>query len=215
MKTFKFYFDFLSPFSYLAFQKLKKKELNFTLHPVTLGSLLNHWEIKGPGEITPKREFLLKQCYRMAALEGITFTTPKTHPFNPLYALRMSLKTASGDDQCKVIDAFWQAAWQKGKDLGDPDECLRVLNDVGLDAQKIYDLSFTKESRAEFKANISEAISYGAFGVPSFVVGDELFWGQDSLKYLELYLKGEDPLDRDIFQQAIDHTPRAAAQKIN
>jgi|SRR5690606_21197092 len=213
METFKFYFDFLSPFSYLAWEKLKKSNLTFTLHPVALGTLLNHWEIKGPGEIKPKREFLLKQCFRMASLAGIPFTTPKTHPFNPLYALRMSLKVST-DDQFKVIDAFWKAGWQEGCDLGDPDECIRILNEAGLDGQKIYDLSFTKEARAEFKTNINEAISVGAFGVPSFVVGTELFWGQDSLSYLEMYLKQQDPLDREKFQNALDNTPRAAVQKI-
>jgi len=213
MENFKFYFDFLSPFSYLAWEKLKKKNLNFTLHPVALGSLLNHWDIKGPGEIKPKREFLLKQCFRMAKLEGIPFTTPKTHPFNPLYALRMSLR-ASTNDQFKVIDAFWKAGWQEGRDLGDPDECIRILKDAGLDGEKIYELSFSKEARSEFKSNINEAISHGAFGVPSFVAGDELFWGQDSLKYLELYLNQNDPLDREKYQHALANTPRAAEQKI-
>lgn len=214
MKKFKFYFDFLSPFSYLAWEKLKNSQLEFTLHPVALGSLLNHWEIKGPGEITPKREFLLRQCFRIAAMRNIAFTTPKTHPFNSLYALRMSLTCASGDDQFKVINAFWKAGWSEGIDMGDPEELIRVLSEAGLDGNAIYEASFSKEARAEFKNNIKEAISSGVFGVPSFVVGDELFWGQDSISFLETYLDGKDLLDREKYEKALAHTPRAASQSI-
>lgn len=214
MKTFKFFFDFLSPFSYLAWQELKKSELKFTMHPVALGPLLNHWEIKGPGEITPKREFLLKQCFRMATEKGIPFTTPKTHPFNSLYALRLALGCSAQDEQFKVVDLLWSAGWDQGIDMGEPDELIRILNEGGLNGQEIYERSFSKEARAELKKNIQEAIGSGVFGVPSFLVDDELFWGQDSLKYLEQFLKGEDLLDREKYEKAIANTPRAAVQSL-
>src|SRR4051812_35620264 len=100
MKRLNFYFDFLSPFSYFAWTKIaSNKELIIDYKPVALGPLLNHWSIKGPGEIEPKREFLLKQCLRFAAKNNIDFTTPKTHPFNSLYALRLALKSTAGELQ--------------------------------------------------------------------------------------------------------------------
>ena len=113
MKELNFYFDFLSPFSYFAWINLQRyPELTIHYKPVALGPLLNHWGIKGPGEVEPKREFLLKQCLRYAASNKIEFTTPKTHPFNSLYALRLALKSSAGELQSEVIKTLWQAGWQ-------------------------------------------------------------------------------------------------------
>ncbi len=215
MKDFNFYFDFLSPFSFFAFKRLSQLE-NITIHyrPVALGPLLNHWSIKGPGEVTPKREFLLKQCLRYAAKNKMSFTTPKTHPFNSLYALRLALKSTAGELQPQVIKTLWEAGWEKRIDMGEPDELQTVLKEAGLPAEELYEKSFSKEAKVELKANIQEAISFGVFGVPSFVAGDELFWGNDAIESLMDYLSGQDPLDRQKLKQLLDSTPRAAAQSL-
>lgn len=215
MKEFNFYFDFLSPFSFFAFKRLGQLQ-NVTIHykPVALGPLLNHWGIKGPGEVTPKREFLLKQCLRYAAKHHMSFTTPKTHPFNSLYALRLALKSTAGDLQPQVIKTLWEAGWEKRIDMGEPDELQKVLREAGLPAEELYEKSFSKEAKVELKANIQEAISFGVFGVPSFVAGNELFWGNDAMESLVDYLAGKDPLDREKLQMLLDSTPRAAAQSL-
>lgn len=218
MKELNFYFDFLSPFSYFAYLQMQKMapELGALVHfkPVALGPLLNHWQIKGPGEIEPKREFLLKQCLRYASRNNLEFTTPKTHPFNSLYALRLSLKGVAGELQPQVIDALWKAGWQQRIDMGEPDELLRVLREAGLPADELYEKSFNKEAKVELKANIQEAISFGAFGVPTFVAGNELFWGNDALVDLNLYLNGKDSLNREKLLDLLASTPRAAAQAL-
>jgi 2-hydroxychromene-2-carboxylate isomerase len=215
MKDFNFYFDFLSPFSFFAFKKLSGlKDVSIHYKPVALGPLLNHWGIKGPGEVTPKREFLLKQCLRYAAKNNLSFTTPKTHPFNSLYALRLALKSTAGELQPQVIKTLWEAGWEKRIDMGEPDELQKVLKDAGLPAEELYEKSFSKQAKVELKANIQEAISFGAFGVPSFVAGDELFWGNDGIESLLDYLGGHDPLDREKLQMLLDSTPRAAAQSL-
>lgn len=218
IKELHFYFDFLSPFSYFAWLKLEsfKTDLNLKVNykPVALGPLLNHWQIKGPGEITPKREFLLKQCLRYAARENLDFTTPKTHPFNSLYALRLALSGVAREHQEQVVATFWKAGWQKRIDMGEPDELLASLREKNLPADELYEKSFAREAKAELKNNIQEAISFGAFGVPSFVVDGELFWGQDSMTDLRHFIQGEDKLDRNKLQNLLDSTPRAAAQSL-
>ena len=215
MKTLNFYFDFLSPFSYFAWHKLRNTPgLTVTFKPVALGPLLNHWSIKGPGEIQPKREFLLKQCLRYAAKNQIDFTTPKTHPFNSLYALRLALKSTAGDLQEEVIKTLWLAGWSERIDMGEPDELLRVLKIAGLPAEELYEKSFSREAKVELKANIQEAISHGVFGVPSMVVGDELFWGNDAFEDVLNYLNGSDPLDRVKLSELLSSTPRAASQQL-
>jgi 2-hydroxychromene-2-carboxylate isomerase len=214
MKQFDFYFDFLSPFSYFAWLELKKLPLEIHFRPTPLGPLLNHWGIKGPGEVTPKREFLLKQCLRFASLNGIPFTTPKTHPFNSLYALRLASKAAAGDLQKQVIATLWKAGWQDRIDMGGPDELLQVLLEAGLPADELYEKSFSREAKSEVKANIEHATSAGVFGVPSFVASGELFWGKDSIPDLLRFLEQRDPLDREKLADLLASTPRGALQQI-
>ncbi len=215
MKELNFYFDFLSPFSYFAWNNLQRfPEMKINYRPVALGPLLNHWGIKGPGEIEPKREFLLKQCLRYAAKNNIPFTTPKTHPFNSLYALRLALKSTAGELQPQVIKTLWLAGWEKRIDMGDPDELQRVLKEANLPAEELYEKSFSKEAKVELKANIQEAISFGAFGVPSMVVDQELFWGNDAVEDMLTFMQGSDKLDRKKLEDLLSSTPRAAAQQL-
>jgi 2-hydroxychromene-2-carboxylate isomerase len=213
----KFYFDFLSPFSYFAWRSLPTKlPAGCAIHflPVALGPLLNHWGIKGPGEVQPKREFLLKQMLRKSAREGFPFTTPKTHPFNSLYALRLALKEVAGAHQPAVIKALWLAGWENRIDMGNPDELLAALKEAGLPADELYEKSFSAEAKKALKSNIAEAIAYGVFGVPSFVVNDELFWGEDSIPELVAFVQGRDLLDRPKLDELLSQTPRAAGQSL-
>jgi 2-hydroxychromene-2-carboxylate isomerase len=218
MKELNFYFDYLSPFSYFAWLRLPQmaQELGLKIHykPVALGPLLNHWGIKGPGEVQPKREFLLKQMLRYADTKKIEFTTPKTHPFNSLYALRLSLLEVAGSHQERVIEAIWKAGWQKRIDLGEPDELQSALREADLPAEELFEKSFSREAKVALKNNIQEAITKGVFGVPSFVYQDELFWGNDSMNELKFFIQGEDNLDRDKFQVLLTSTPRAASQSL-
>lgn len=215
MKHLRFYFDFISPFSYFAWRQLSQLEdVEIEFLPVPLGSLLNHWGIKGPGEVTPKREFLLKTCLRKAAREGFSFTTPKTHPFNSLYALRLALKEVSGDHQLAVIAALWEAGWRDRIDMGEPNELQAALNARGLPAAELFEKTFSKEARQALKANLAQAIESGVFGVPSFVYQDELFWGQDSIPDLQDFLADKDRLDRSKLAELLASTPRAAVQQV-
>ena len=218
MKDLTFYFDFISPFSYFAWLNLEKlkaqKGLNVRYQPVALGPLLNQWGIKGPGEVTPKREFLLKQCLRYAHKNKIDFTTPKTHPFNSLYALRLCLKGVAGDHQEKVIATLWKAGWQDRIDMGEPEEILKALRSVGLPADELYEKSFSREAKQELKANIATAISQGTFGVPTFLIGEELFWGNDALTDVMAFIEGQDVLDHEKLNTLLASTPRAASQSI-
>lgn len=215
MTSLSFYFDFLSPFSYLAWRQLPSLSgVEVELCPVPLGPLLNHWQIKGPGEVQPKREFLLKTLLRHTAREGIPFTTPKTHPFNSLYALRLALREVAGPLQTQVVAALWEAGWVERIDMGDPEELMAALRKRSLPAEELYEKSFSREARQGLKQNLARAIEVGVFGVPSFVVDGELFWGYDSMPDLRAYLQGEDPLDAAKLADLLASTPRAASQTV-
>lgn len=218
MQTIDFYFDFLSPFSFLAWKRFNQVinenvEINYI--PVILGQLLNHHGIKGPGEVDPKREFLFKTCLRIASRERIKLVAPKFHPFNPLYALRLATVACSGQNQKKVIDAIWEAGWSQGQDIGNEEILEKALNENNLPAKELIERSYAKEVKQELKSNTQKAIENQAFGVPTFIVNKkELFWGNDSLNDIKNYLAGKDDLDRELFNEILVKTKRNADQKL-
>lgn len=214
-----FYFDFLSPFSFFAWKNIQKKfkgDYEISYYPVLLGNLLNHHGQKGPGEIDPKREYLFRFCLRYAAAQNLKFVVPKSHPFNPLYALRLATKECAGVLQEKIIDCLWNAGWEDGIELGDPETLTKALNDKGLPAESLLEKTYDKAVKNAVKLNGEKAIRHGVFGVPTFIVNDlELFWGNDSLPDLEKFLNNEDLLDRKKYSEILEKTPRTGVQKID
>jgi 2-hydroxychromene-2-carboxylate isomerase len=212
MQEFEFYYDFLSPYSYLGFQWLKKNKLlletlkyRVVFRPVVLGQIIKSYDTKGPAEIPTKRNFLFKDCLRYSKLNNIPFTTPKTLPFNSLYVLRMSL-ALKGEEQFRFIDEVFKAGWASGEEIGEPEDLEKLL--ISLDFNKnLLDAASDKEFRKELKMNNKMALEKGVFGLPAFYVNNELFWGNDSTKYLEYFIKGEDLLDKEKYQNFLDKHP--------
>lgn len=204
MQKIGFTFDFLSPYSYLAWTWVRNQTLEFEFHPVPMASLITHYETKGPAQIEPKRNYLFKDLLRKTKLQNIPFTTPMQLPFNSLYALRLSLKGVAGEHQKAVIDAIYRAGWEHGLDIGNDDVLRTVLKEHNLPVDELFAKMEEKSARLELKQNLEAAISKGLFGVPSFTVGEELFWGHDSIPYLEMHLKNEDPLNHEHYKSFLN-----------
>lgn len=204
MQKIGFTFDFLSPYSYLAWTWVRNGPYEFEFHPVPMASLITHYETKGPAQIEPKRNYLFKDLLRKTKLHNIPFTTPMQLPFNSLYALRLSLKGVAGEHQKAVIDAIYRAGWEHGLDIGNDDVLRTVLKEHNLPVDELFAKMEEKSSRIELKQNLEAAISKGLFGVPSFTVGEELFWGHDSIPYLEMHLKNEDPLNHEHYKSFLN-----------
>ncbi|MFB6375213.1 MAG: DsbA family protein, partial [Bradymonadaceae bacterium] len=122
MMTLDFYFDYLSPYSYLAWKRLPElldgRDVDLQPRPVLLAGLLDHWGQRGPAEIPAKRDWLIRDVLRFAARDGIPVTFPDPHPFNPLHALRVSQPSVCGDDQQRtIIDAVFTAVWGNGRNV--------------------------------------------------------------------------------------------------
>jgi 2-hydroxychromene-2-carboxylate isomerase len=209
MKKIEFYFDFLSPYSYLAWTWVREQSYEFSYIPVSVASIIAAYDTKGPAQITPKRNYLFKDLLRFSKLNNIPFTTPKHLPFNSLYALRLALISSAGVNQKAIIDAIFRAGWERGLDIGSDDVLKSVLKDNDLYSEELIEKMESKAARIDLKANIERALQQELFGVPSFIVDGEMFWGNDSTKYLEMYLNGTDPLDKVKYQQFIEQfTPR-------
>ncbi len=206
MQIIDYYFDFLSPYSYFSFKNLDKLPKNIAINykPVAMGTVFNHWDMKGPGEIAPKRSYMLKQCFIYAAQKSIDFIPPKNHPFNPLYALRLATKACSQESQKEMIKVLFNSCWAQGIELGEPDELKIILQKNNLDPT-LVDKTFEKEVKLELKRNTKEAISKNVFGVPSFCVDHELFWGNDSIENLISFLSGDFvSWDKELFNSRIN-----------
>lgn len=179
------YFDLISPFSYLHLKQFGRlpADLEIEYVPVLFAGMLKHWENKGPAEVAPKRIYMYRQLTWLAGHLGIPFRMPPAHPFNSLHALRLVL--AAGPTRANVETAF-DMAWKEGKDLQDPPALAELAERLGLrDPQAAVD----EKVKARLKANTEAAIARGIFGVPSFVLADTLFWGQDSLEMMLDFLK--------------------------
>ena len=191
MKQITFHFDFISPYAYLAFEKLPEvlKGLSYevTYVPVLFAGLLKHHGQLGPAEIAPKRDWTYRQVLWLAHAHGIPMQLPAAHPFNPLSLLRLALACGErGRVNRYVAETVFRQAWRGGADAADAQrlETLRAQlqppRDPSGDAVK-----------AELKANTEAAIARGLFGVPTLEVDGRLFWGFDGLPMLRAYLDGD------------------------
>lgn len=199
-KKINFYFDFLSPYSYVAWTWVRVQDYDFTYTPVSIPSIISHYGTLGPAQIKPKRNYLFKDLLRYTKMNNIPFTSPKNLPFNSLYALRLALAEVSGESQKEVIDTIFRAGWEHGLDIGSDDVLREILAQKGQPVDELFAKMEAREARIHLKNNISKALEQDLFGVPSFLVDEEIFWGNDSIKYLEMYLAGSDPLDHEKYQ---------------
>ena len=208
-----FFFDFISPYSYLAWPRVRalcaRRHVALVLRPVLFAALLEHGGQRGPAEIPAKRAWLVSDCLRLAALEGVPLTFPKHHPFNPLSALRLALRDVAGERQEAVADTLWEAGWRKGADLGSPEELVAVLDARGLDGRALLAWSSEPAAKETLRRETADAIARGVFGVPTMIAGDALFWGNDRVEHLALALDGRDPLDRARMAELLARTPSA------
>jgi 2-hydroxychromene-2-carboxylate isomerase len=200
MKNIDFYFDFISPYAYLAWTQVHELAANHQrdvdAHPILFAALLDKYGHKGPAEIPPKRKYVFKDVIRTATVLNVKIAPPPAHPFNPLLALRTAALLDARADRKRAIDALYRAVWGGGKGVTDPVEVARVLSEAGFDGAALVERAATDEAKARVKANTDRAMEAGAFGVPTLVVDGELFWGLDSFAHVERRLRGEDPIDR-------------------
>jgi len=193
-----FYFDYLSPFAYFAALRLpelcRQRGAPLRFRPVLFAGLLDHWGQRGPAEIPPKAIHTFKLCARYAALYDVPFRSPRFHPYRPLEALRVSLEEVAGSEQAKVVAAIFHAGWGEGADLGDTADLSAAIDAAGVDAQALMKRAGEAAAKSALRQETEAAIARGVFGIPTMIVGDELFWGVDQLEYLELHLEGRDPL---------------------
>ena len=191
MKQITFYLDFISPFAYLAFERLpvalKGISYSITFKPVLFAAILKHHGQLGPAEIAPKRDWTYRHVLWLAHSLGVPLQMPLSHPFNPLGLLRLAVACdVDGTPNRYVCETLFRHVWCGGAEASDAARLQTVTDQLAPERA-----SNSAEVKAQLKANTDAAIGRGVFGVHTFEVDGKLFWGVDALPMLRAYLQGD------------------------
>jgi 2-hydroxychromene-2-carboxylate isomerase len=192
VKTLEFWFDPVSPYALLAFERLPEalRGLSYSVRyrPLLFAGLLKHWGQKGPAEIEPKRAWTFRQVTWLAHRQGIQLEVPAEHPFNPLPLLRLLLACAppGGTPNRRACEAVLRHVWRGGSDANDG---ARLAALTARLAPRLDPAGDAVKQR--LRADTAEALSQGIFGVPTIGVDGRHFWGLDGLEMLAACLHGD------------------------
>jgi 2-hydroxychromene-2-carboxylate isomerase len=199
-RTIRIYLDYISPNAYLAWHQLPalaaKYGFEIDARPVLYAALLDASGTLGPGETPAKGRWMMKNVQRKAILLDIPMQSPVYFPFNPVLALRMSLLPLDKPMRHTLIDALFAAVWCRSLHVSEPEVAQRVADEIGLPGADLVAQASQPRIKSLLRNETDDAIARGVFGVPTMIVGDELFWGYDDFPYLEMFLAGRDPLDQ-------------------
>jgi 2-hydroxychromene-2-carboxylate isomerase len=192
--TIEFFWDAASPYTYLASTQIEalaeRTGARLVWRPFLLGKVFEATGNRMPAAIPAKGKHLFADVQRWAAHYGVPLTMPSVFPVNSILALRAGLAADEAQRAAEFAKAIMRAYWGEGRDISQPEAVAAAAQAVGLEAQALLARAGEPPIKERLRANTEEAVRRGAFGAPSFFVGDALFWGNDRLVLLEEYLRG-------------------------
>ena len=196
MKEIHFYFDFISPYAWLAFQALPKtlEGISHRVHyyPVVFGAMLKHHGQLGPAEMPGKRDWTYRQVMWLAKQQGADLQMPASHPFNSLSLLRLAVAASdNGEPNRYVVESIFKHVWCTGLEASDAERLEALQLHLSSQANASLKDPQSVEVKQLLQQQTQQAIDLGLFGVPSMVVNGQVFWGQDALPILRAYLQGD------------------------
>ncbi len=197
-----FYYDPISPYAYLAFERLPEALMGHSVcvryKPVLFAALLKANGQLGPAEIPAKRDWTYRQVSWLAQHHGVPLELPAAHPFNPLALLRLGLATATddapGETNRYVTSQLFHHAWRGGHNATDAARLgalQTLLQDHMAQRNKLWNPPDGEVVKQRLRTNTDEALALGLFGVPALVLDGHVFWGLDALPMLRAYLDGD------------------------
>ena len=188
INPFDFFFDFASPYSYLAHKQIRNIEYQHNIKinymPILLGGLLNLAEIKAAAFIPSKAKFMIKDCKLFAKKLNIKFKFNSYFPIQSLNLMRGVLIARKENKTSLYIDKFFDACWKDGLNLNDQKIVDKILEDLNFNL-KTYKLKISEQKiKDELIKRTKDAFLKGVFGAPSFIINNKLFWGQDRLEFV-------------------------------
>jgi 2-hydroxychromene-2-carboxylate isomerase len=205
------YVDPVSPYAWLAthdFARLQAAGAEVALVPVLFAGLLNAHGNIGPAELPAKRRYLFRDVMREAARRGMRFAGPPGHPYNPLLALRVCTAALDPGARRRLFVMLARACWEDGADISDAATLRRLADAAGFDGQALLDAAVTPAVKERLAEATARAVADGIFGVPTYRLGDELFWGADRVDALLWRLDGG-AIDEDALAAFLARAPLA------
>jgi 2-hydroxychromene-2-carboxylate isomerase len=191
MPRFEFFFDYGSPYSYLADSRLpglaERTGAEIVYRPMLLGGVFKATDNRSPAlePCEAKRSYGALELRRWVAHLGVPFRGNPHFPINTLLLMRTAVAAQRAGVFAPFHRAVYPAFWAEGENLGEPEVVARVVEKAGLDASALLEAAGDAAVKAELRATTEEAVARGAFGAPTFFVGDEMFFGNDRLDFVE------------------------------
>ena len=192
-KTVTFYFDYGSPATYLAWTQINNiiEEANATLTmiPMLLGGVFKETGNVSPATVLAKGKWMNNDLKKHAELYNVEFNSNSFFPINTLNLMRGAIAAQNMNIFQKYSEAIFTGIWVKDLNLGDISILQDYLDKSDINTVKLFDLAQSDEVKTILIQNTKEAVAKGVFGAPTFLIGDELIFGQDRLNFLKLALK--------------------------
>ena len=190
-KEVEFYFDFISPYAYLAYKKIQSlpKDIKIKYKPVLLGALHNLEGITAPAFIKPKLKHMISDCDLIANKNKSNFIWNSKFPINSLSVMRGYL-FINAENRELYLNVMFDAYWKDNLDISNEKILKNLLEKCKINSIKFFDGIKDLKIKDELRSITQEAHDKGIFGAPTFVVNNKIFWGQDRLEFaLEEYNK--------------------------
>jgi 2-hydroxychromene-2-carboxylate isomerase len=188
IKSFEFYFDFSSPYTYLAHKEIRKIEENNSIKikymPILLGGIFKSTGIKANADIPNKAKYMIKDCKLWAEKNNIKFKFNDYFPISTLMLMRCVLVAEKKNLSEIFIDKIFDSIWYDGLNLNDKTVLEKILKSINLNSEDFIKNSEMIAIKNELKSKTDEALKKGIFGCPSFIVNNKIFWGQDRLEFV-------------------------------
>tara|TARA_A100000164_G_scaffold27504_1_gene21447 strand:+ start:129 stop:716 length:588 start_codon:yes stop_codon:yes gene_type:complete len=187
IKSFDFYFDFISPYSFLAHKEIrkieKKNSVKIRYKPILLGGLHNLHGIKAPAFIPAKAKHMIRDCKLIAEKNKIRFKFNSYFPIRSLNLMRGVLVAEEDNYKSYYIDEIFNAIWQDGLNMNDEKIIEKILKNLNINPKTFLLRVASTSIKESLKKKTDEAYEKGVFGAPSFVSNNKIFWGQDRIEF--------------------------------
>ena len=187
IKSFDFYFDFISPYSFFAHKQILKIEnknsIKIRYKPILLGGLHNLHGIKAPAFIPAKAKHMIKDCKLIAEKNRISFKFNSYFPIKSLNLMRGVFVAEEDNFKSYYIESIFNSIWQDGLNMNDENIVQKVLKNLNINPKTFFLRSTSSSVKELLKKRTAEAFDKGIFGAPSFIVNNKIFWGQDRIEF--------------------------------
>lgn len=183
-----FFFDYVSPYTYLANSQVQDIGAEVVYRPMLLGAVMQAAGNKPPRTVPAKGRYLEMDIQRWTAAYGIPFKWGSLFPQRTVNALRVAIVAGKQGKFHAVHEPLFKAVWVDDIDVSDEVVLTDIVSNAGMDASSVLEEIATDEIKDELRANTEEAVARGIFGAPTFFVGDEMFFGNDRFDFIRAEL---------------------------